>query len=423
MSEQIGIIGVGYVGLPLAIAFSKNQKVIAFDLNAKRIQELNNGFDRTNEADSSSLKNGNLVYTSNKDDLANVDIYIVTVPTPVDEFNVPDLNPLLTACDIIGSTLKKGNTVVFESTVYPGLTEEILAPKLEEVSSLKYNTDFFLGYSPERINPGDKEHTIEKITKVVSGSTPETLDKIASLYSRIIKAGVHKTTNIATAEAAKVIENIQRDVNVGLINELATIFEHLKLDIYDVLEASGTKWNFLKFKPGLVGGHCIGVDPYYLTHKAQQLGLNPAMILAGRRINDSMPSFFATKLVKNLIARKLNPVDAEVLVLGFTFKENCPDVRNTKVAELVNQLSAFGIKSDIVDPIADVELARLEYNVDILKTLPQNRNKKYAAAILAVSHKELLDLVQKGTIETELEELGFIFDIKGSLKASHKVLH
>jgi UDP-N-acetyl-D-galactosamine dehydrogenase len=419
--EKIAIIGVGYVGLPLAVCFSKEFDVVAYDLNPKRIEQLRAGHDRTNEVESHELANKRLHFTCDRADLKGISFYIVTVPTPVDTFNIPDMTPLISACEELAPVLSKGATVVFESTVYPGLTEDILAPKLEKLTGLKYNKDFFMGYSPERVNPGDKEHTIPKIKKIVAGSTPQTLELVAATYGKIIKAGLHRAKNIATAEAAKVIENIQRDVNIGLINELAVLFDRMDLDIYDVLEASATKWNFLPFKPGLVGGHCIGVDPFYLTHKAQELGYHADMILAGRRINDHMADFFAEKCLKEMLARKLSPINGKVLILGFTFKENCPDVRNTKVANLVRALKTYGLDVDIVDPVADREAAHHEYGMSLIEKIPPGT--LYNAILFTVPHKELTTLAREGALEGHLAPSGFIFDIKGILKTGPNVIH
>lgn len=416
---KIGIVGIGYVGLPLAVCFAKDLEVVAFDVNEQRVKELESGFDRTGEIESSELKSPNLKYTAKVTDLEGLSVIIVTVPTPVDRFNVPDLGPLNSACDTIACVMSKGCTVVFESTVYPGLTEQLLAPRLEKLTGLRFNKDFYLGYSPERVNPGDKEHTIPKIKKIVAGSTPETGELLAQLYGKIVKAGIHRAPNIATAEAAKVIENIQRDVNIGLINELNVLFDRLGLDIHEVLEASGTKWNFLPFKPGLVGGHCIGVDPFYLTHKAIEVGFHPEVILAGRRINDSMADFYAKKTLREMMHRQVNPINANLLVLGFTFKENCPDVRNTKVNDLVKSIKGYGLKVDIFDPVADASIASHEYGVEILSALPK---KKYNAVILAVPHREILALAKDG-FETFLADSAFVYDIKGVLKRNQNVIH
>ncbi len=418
--QSIAIIGVGYVGLPLSVGFSKYFQVTAYDRNSKRIDELKNGIDSTHEAASSSLRNPQLLFTNKTEDLKNQSIFIVTVPTPVDAFHVPDLEPLQSACELIGPYLSKGATVVFESTVYPGLTEEVLAPKLEKVSGLKFNKDFFLGYSPERVNPGDKVHTLSNIQKIVAGSTPQTLELLFELYSKIITVGVVKVSNIATAEAAKVIENIQRDVNIGLINELTVLFDRLNLDVHEVLDAASTKWNFMKFKPGLVGGHCIGVDPFYLTHKANQVGYHPEMILAGRRINDSMAAFYAEKFVKELVKRKVNLHQAEVLVLGFTFKENCPDIRNTKVCDLVTSLQSYGLKVDVVDPLANPNKVKQEYGVLLSPDIPK---KKYHGIVFAVPHQSLLSQGADNAFKQHLLEEGLVLDIKAVLKKLLHVIH
>ena len=418
--SKLAVIGVGYVGLPLAVCFSKEMDVVAYDLNDRRVKELKAGHDRTNEVESAELSNPRLQFTSNRDDLKGVLFYIVTVPTPVDKFNIPDMSPLISACEVLAPVMSKGAVVCFESTVYPGLTEEVLAPKMESLTGMKYNKDFFFGYSPERVNPGDKEHTIPKIKKIVAGSTPEVLDMVAAVYGKIVKAGIHRARNIATAEAAKVIENIQRDVNIGLINELAVLFERLGLDIYDVLEASGTKWNFLPFRPGLVGGHCIGVDPFYLTHKANEVGFHTEMILAGRRVNDHMANFFADRCLREMLKRKISPIGAEVLLLGFTFKENCPDVRNTKVNDLHRELTRYGLKIDAVDPVADRDGAHHEYGIELLEKIPAG--KKYDAVVFAVAHKELAALVTKG-LDEYFKPAAFILDIKGLLKAGPTVIH
>ena len=418
--SKLAVIGVGYVGLPLAVCFSKEMDVVAYDLNDRRVKELKAGHDRTNEVESAELSNPRLQFTSNRDDLKGVLFYIVTVPTPVDKFNIPDMSPLISACEVLAPVMSKGAVVCFESTVYPGLTEEVLAPKLASLTGMVYNKDFFFGYSPERVNPGDKEHTIPKIKKIVSGSTPEVLDLVATVYGKIVKAGIHRARNIATAEAAKVIENIQRDVNIGLVNELAVLFERLGLDIYDVLEASGTKWNFLPFRPGLVGGHCIGVDPFYLTHKASEVGFHTEVILAGRRVNDHMANFFAEKCLREMLRRKVSPIGAEVLLLGFTFKENCPDVRNTKVNDLHRELVKYGLKVDAVDPVADRDSAHHEYGVELLEKIPAG--KKYDAVVFAVAHKELSVLANQG-LEAHLKSGAFILDIKGLLKTGPTVIH
>ena len=419
MPSRIAILGVGYVGLPLAVCFAKELEVVAYDLNERRIKELKDGEDRTNEVESSELSNPKLHFTANRDDLKGVPFYIVTVPTPVDKFNVPDMTPLISACDVLAPVISKGAIIVFESTVYPGLTEDELAPYLAKLTGLTYNKDFFFGYSPERVNPGDKEHTIPTDQEDRLGSTPEVLEVVAGTYGKIIKAGIHRAPNIATAEAAKVIENIQRDVNIGLVNELAVLFDRMGLDIHEVLAASGTKWNFLPFKPGLVGGHCIGVDPFYLTHKAASLNFHTEMILAGRRVNDHMAPFYAEKCVREMTKRQVRLSDAAILLLGFTFKENCPDVRNTKVNDMLTALKKWGMMVDVVDPVADRDGAHHEYGVDILDRIP---DRKYDAVIFAVPHKELIETVSKG-LESRMKQGGFILDIKGLLKSGPTIIH
>lgn len=411
-SVILAIIGLGYVGLPLAVEFGKKFKVIGFDINEKRIAELKNGKDRTLEVSSEELSEAKkLSYSSNYEDIKEANIYIVTVPTPVDDFKVPDLTPVLKASETVGKVLKKGDVVVYESTVYPGCTEEDCVPVLEKFSGLKFNKDFFCGYSPERINPGDKEHRVSTIKKIVSGSTPEIADALNKLYQSIIVVGTHLAPSIKVAEAAKVIENSQRDINIAFVNELAKLFNLMEIDTLDVLEAAGTKWNFLPFRPGLVGGHCIGVDPYYLTHKAVKLGYNPEIILAGRRINDQMGAFVANQLVKLMIKKEHKIVNARVLVLGITFKENCPDIRNSKVIDIINELKSFGCIVDVFDPWADKEEVKHEYNLDLLCSLDDVNGKKYEGVILAVAHNQFkqLDfsyLKQNGAV---------IYDVKGIL--------
>ena len=361
---RIGIIGLGYVGLPLAVEFGKRYPTTGFDIKAARIAELKSGKDSTLETTTEELASAKrLTFTTDKNELAKCNTFIVTVPTPVGKNNRPLLAPLKGASETVGSALKKGDVVVYESTVYPGCTEEYCVPILEERSGLKFNKDFFAGYSPERINPGDKEHRLPSIKKITSGSTPEIADYVDALYGSIITAGTHKATSIKVAEAAKVIENTQRDINIALINELSQIFHRLDIDTEEVLKAAGTKWNFLNFKPGLVGGHCIGVDPYYLTYKAEEVGYRPEMILAGRRLNDSMAEYVATRLIKLMITRNIQPSGARVLCLGLTFKENCPDVRNTKVADVVKELQSFGCRVDVHDPWADAREAEHEYGI------------------------------------------------------------
>lgn len=406
--EKIGIIGLGYVGLPLAVEFGKVLPVIGFDINKDRIHELKGLHDRTKEVEPEEMKLATkLSYTFDLRDLKDANYYIVTVPTPIDEFKKPDLRPLESASRTVGAVLKKGDIVIYESTVYPGCTEEICVPILEKTSGLTFNRDFFCGYSPERINPGDKLHRVTTIKKVTSGSTPEIADKVDELYKRIIKAGTHKASSLKVAEAAKVIENSQRDVNIAFVNELALIFERMGIDTQEVLEAAGTKWNFLPFKPGLVGGHCIGVDPYYLTHKAESLGYHSEVILSGRRINDNMGIHIANCVVK-LMARNDLPINkADVLVLGITFKENCPDIRNSRVVDVVKELQSFGTVVDLYDPLADAEEVKREYNLFLIQSL----NKKYHAIILAVGHQIFSQL----NWDALQYEKTVIYDVKGIL--------
>ena len=385
---KISIIGLGYVGLPLAVEFGKKYDVLGFDINKERIAELENGYDRTLEVDEQNLKSSaRLKFSSNKEDLKSCDIFIVTVPTPVDEHKRPDLTPLIKASETVGSALKKGDIVIYESTVYPGCTEEDCVPVLEKVSGLKFNEDFFCGYSPERINPGDKEHTVTKILKVTSGSTPEIADKVDALYGSIITAGTHKASSIKVAEAAKVIENSQRDINIAFVNELAILFAKMGIDTLEVLKAAGTKWNFLPFKPGLVGGHCIGVDPYYLTFKAESLGYHPEVILSGRRINDNMGAYVAKEVIKLLIKKSHKVDGARVLVLGITFKENCPDIRNSRVIDVISELRDFGCEIDVYDPWADEAEVKHEYGL----TLVGEPGSGYEAVVLAVATISLGD--------------------------------
>jgi UDP-N-acetyl-D-galactosamine dehydrogenase len=418
--NTIAVIGLGYVGLPLARLFATKYKVIGFDINAQRIAELNNGVDVTHEISTDLLKSVlidnigaselGLHITNDIEVLKSADIFIITVPTPVDKSNNPDLTPLYKASETVGKVLKKGDIVVYESTVYPGVTEEECIPVLERVSGLKFNSDFYAGYSPERINPGDKEHTVEKILKVTSGSTPEIAKKVDDLYSSVIIAGTYLASSIRVAEAAKVIENSQRDINIAFVNELSKIFNVLGIDTHEVLKAAGTKWNFLPFKPGLVGGHCIGVDPYYLAQKAQAHGYLPEIILAGRKLNDSMGEFVASQLVKQMVKRKIDVQNSNVLVLGFTFKENCPDVRNTKVESVVRSLESFGVSVDIYDPHADKGEVKHEYDLEITNDMP---SKKYDGLILAVAHTEFIALDLSGY----KKEQSVIYDIKGILPA------
>lgn len=411
-SVEIGVIGLGYVGLPLAVEFGKKYNVKGFDINEKRIDELKKGNDKTLEVSSGELKEAvSLTFTHNTEDLVNVDVFIVTVPTPIDQYNRPDLNPLLSASETVGKVLRKDCVVVYESTVYPGCTEDDCVPVLEKYSGLKFNTDFYCGYSPERINPGDKEHRVSSIKKIVSGSNPEIGNSLNELYGSIIKAGTHLVSSIKVAEAAKVIENTQRDLNIAFVNELARLFDKMDIDTLEVLEAAGTKWNFLPFRPGLVGGHCIGVDPYYLTHKAINIGYHPEMILAGRRINDGMGAFVANQLVKLMIQKEHKIYNARVLILGITFKENCPDIRNSRVIDIIDELKEFGCKPEIYDPWADSGEVEKEYNLKLLKNFDEIDLKLYNGVILAVSHNEFKsidfsDLKNNGTV---------IYDVKGIL--------
>jgi UDP-N-acetyl-D-galactosamine dehydrogenase len=382
---KVGVIGLGYVGLPLAVEFGKKIDVVGFDISKERIEELKKGYDRTKETEPEELKSASkLTFASDPAELKEVNHFIITVPTPVDEYRKPDLTPLQSASRTVGGVLKKGDIVIYESTVFPGCTEEICVPVLEKISGLKFNVDFFCGYSPERINPGDKVHRLPTIRKITSGSTPEIAERVDQLYNTIINAGTYKASSLKVAEAAKVIENSQRDINIAFVNELALIFEKMGIDTIEVLEAAGTKWNFLPFRPGLVGGHCIGVDPYYLTHKAESVGYHPEVILAGRRINDNMGMQIANSIVK-LMARQNLPINnADVLVMGITFKENCPDIRNSKVIDVITELRSFGTNVEVYDPQADAAEVKHEYNIDLVK-IP---NKKYHAIVLAVSHEE-----------------------------------
>jgi UDP-N-acetyl-D-glucosamine/UDP-N-acetyl-D-galactosamine dehydrogenase len=419
MNDRIAIIGLGYVGLPLARLLATKYPVIGFDINTARIDELNKGIDNTLEVEEELLKS---VLSSSKNmekglfcsakviDIQSCNYYIITVPTPVDKHNRPDLTPLYKASETVGAVLKKGDIVIYESTVYPGVTEEECVPVLERISGMKFNEDFFAGYSPERINPGDKEHTVEKILKVTSGSTPEIGQKVDALYRSVITAGTHLAPTIKVAEAAKVIENSQRDLNIAFVNELAKIFNLMGIDTHDVLNAAGTKWNFLPFKPGLVGGHCIGVDPYYLAQKAEELGYHPEIILAGRRMNDGMGAYVAKEVVKLMINKGVNIKDSELLMLGITFKENCPDVRNTKVVDVISALKDFGLKVSIYDPWADPKEVMHEYGLTITNTVP---SQKFDAVVLGVAHTEFLDL-DFGNL---LHKDGVLYDVKGILNS------
>ncbi len=410
--KVIAVIGLGYVGLPIALAFAKKVKVLGFDINEERVKLMKKKIDPSNELPSLEFENSDITFTSHPNDLKKANFFIVAVPTPIDEHNLPDLKPLLSACHTVGKVLKKGDYVVFESTVYPGCTEEDCVPVLEKESGLKFCKDFKVGYSPERINPGDKEHTITKIIKVVSGCDKESLEEISKVYEIIVGPGVFKAKNIKVAEAAKIIENTQRDVNIALMNELSIIFSRMGINTYDVLEAAGTKWNFLKFYPGLVGGHCIGVDPYYLTYKAEALGYHARVINSGRYVNDSMGFYVAKNTVKRIIAAGKNPGNAKVLIMGFTFKENVSDIRNSKVADIVKELQSYSVKVDIVDPHAEPEEVKHEYGLSLIKK-PQS--KAYDAIIVAVNHKEYLSLNEKD-FQKLLKPKGILVDVKGIYK-------
>jgi UDP-N-acetyl-D-galactosamine dehydrogenase len=421
-NKKIAVIGLGYVGLPLAAAFAEKYPVVGFDINQGRVNELKSGHDHTLELADEELKavlvegleSGNgLLPSFNAEDLASCNVFIVTVPTPTDKHNRPVLTPLVKASETVGKALKKGDIVIYESTVYPGVTEEECVPVLERVSGLKYNEDFFAGYSPERINPGDKEHTVKKILKVTSGSTPAIADEVDALYRSIIVAGTHKAPSIKVAEAAKVIENSQRDINIAFVNELAKIFNLMGIDTHDVLEAAGTKWNFLKFKPGLVGGHCIGVDPYYLAQKAEELGYHPEIILAGRRLNDGMGKYVAGEVVKLMVKKDIKVKGSKALILGFTFKEDCPDVRNTKVIDIYNELRTYGIEIVVYDPWANPTEVFLEYGIELVNNMP---NSNYSAVLLAVAHKEFTVLdIRKFAGD------GVVYDVKGMLPKNMSV--
>ncbi len=416
--DKIAIIGLGYVGLPLARLFATKYSVVGFDINTNRISELTSGIDSTLEVDNETLQSvlisedshsNGLFCTNQLDKIKDCNYYIITVPTPVDKNNRPILTPLIKASETVGAVLKTGDIIIYESTVYPGATEEDCIPILEKVSGLKFNKDFYAGYSPERINPGDKEHTVEKILKVTSGSTPEIGEKVNDLYKSVITAGTHLAPTIKVAEASKVIENSQRDINIAFVNELAKIFNLLDINTHDVLEAAGTKWNFLPFKPGLVGGHCIGVDPYYLAQKAQEYGYNPEIILAGRRLNDTMGKYIASEVIKLMIQKDINIKDADILILGITFKENCPDVRNTKVVDLINALKDYGTNITINDPWADAGEVMHEYGLESLKSIP---NEKFDAVVLTVSHNKFKEL----DFLSLKNENAIIYDVKNFLE-------
>jgi UDP-N-acetyl-D-galactosamine dehydrogenase len=413
---KVALIGLGYVGLPIALAFAKKVKVIGFDIHEKRVDMMKKGIDPSNELPKSEFKNSDIVFTHKLEELKKANFYIVAVPTPIDEHNLPDLKPLIAASTTVGKVLKKGDYVVYESTVYPGCTEEDCIPVLEKVSGLKYIRDFKVGYSPERINPGDKEHTITKILKVVSGCDKESLENIAKVYEIIVEPGTHRASSIKVAEAAKIIENTQRDVNIALMNELSIIFNKMGINTYEVLEAAGTKWNFLKFFPGLVGGHCIGVDPYYLTHKAESLGYHARVINSGRYVNDSMGFYVAKNCVKKIIAAGKNISKSKVLIMGATFKEDVSDIRNSKVADIVKELKSFGVKVEIVDPHADSGELEHEYGFGLNKL-----GKGYDGIIVAVNHKEYLSLDEK-YFNKILSKKGVFVDVKGIYKGKFKNL-
>lgn len=413
LSSKIAVIGLGYVGLPLAVEFGKKYKTVGFDINESRIRELREGKDHTLEIESEMLTavlNQGLFSVSNQvNDISDCNVFIVTVPTPIDKHKTPLLTPLVKASETIGKVLKKGDVVIYESTVYPGVTEDECVPVLEKVSGLKFNIDFFAGYSPERINPGDKEHTVTKIRKVTSGSTPEVGKFVDSLYGSIITAGTYLASSIKVAEAAKVIENTQRDINIAFVNELSKIFNLMNIDTTEVLDAAATKWNFLKFKPGLVGGHCIGVDPYYLSQRAQEVGYHPEMILAGRRLNDGMGKYVASETIKLMVKKNIHVSGAKILVLGFTFKENCPDTRNTKVIDIIEELNTYSVSTTVVDPWADLDEVHEEYGLKIHNEIPSGSD--YDAIVLCVSH----DTFSQLNISDYRKSNSVIYDVKGFL--------
>ena len=406
---KLAVIGLGYVGLPIALEFAKKIKVVGFDINQARVDLMRNKIDPSNELDSSAFENSDIEFTANIEDLKSCTFFVVAVPTPIDDANLPDLKPLLGASSTVGKVLKKGDYVVFESTVYPGCTEEDCIPVLEKLSGLKFKNDFKVGYSPERINPGDKEHTLQNVIKVVSGCCDESLDQIAKTYELVVGAGVHRATTIKVAEAAKIIENTQRDVNIALMNELSIIFNKLKINTFDVLEAAGTKWNFLKFQPGLVGGHCIGVDPYYLTHKAQQAGYHSKVITSGRFVNDSMGGYIAKQTVKKVIAQNKIIQESRVLVMGATFKEDVSDIRNSKVIDIVNELKSYQVTVEMIDPHASSEEMQHEYGVSLIEK-PEG---KYDAIIVAVNHKEYKSMTENDFKSLLKDEKGVFIDVKG----------
>jgi len=411
-NDKLAVIGLGYVGLPLAVEFGKGSPTVGFDINQDRIDELNNGEDRTLEVSAEEIAEANHIsFTSNIEDTKSCKVFIVTVPTPINSHKQPDLTPLIKASEAIGTVMRAGSLVIYESTVYPGATEEVCVPILERTSGMKFNKDFYAGYSPERINPGDKEHRVSNITKVTAGSTPDVAEEVDKLYRRIIKAGTHSASSIKVAEAAKVIENTQRDLNIALINELAIIFDRLGIDTLEVLEAAGTKWNFLPFRPGLVGGHCISVDPYYLTHKAQEIGYHPQVILSGRQINDSMGEFVASQVVKMLTQRRVHVVGANILILGLAFKENCPDLRNTRVVDIISELDTYHANVEVYDPWVDPAEAIHEYNI---KPVPELEPGRYDAIILAVGHQQFIDMGADAIHALGREE-HVLYDIKSAL--------
>ncbi|NLL27650.1 MAG: nucleotide sugar dehydrogenase [Bacteroidales bacterium] len=409
---KISVIGLGYVGLPIALEFAKIFDVIGFDIKPERIDMLKNNIDPSNEIPSENFKNKSITFTYNKEDLKAASFHVVAVPTPINKHNLPDLTPLIKASQTIGTIIKKGDTVVFESTVYPGATEEDCVPVIEKISGLKFQEDFNVGYSPERINPGDKVHTLTNTKKIVSGNNSEVTEMIAKVYGSIIEAGVHKAPTIKVAEAAKIIENTQRDINIGLMNELSIIFGRMGINTLDVLEAAGTKWNFLNFRPGLVGGHCIGVDPYYLVFKAQEYKYHPQIIRAGRFVNDSMGSYIAKQCVKRLIKAGKNILDCNVLIMGVTFKENVTDIRNSKVVDIIREFKSYGVKVDAIDPKASPEEFEKEYNISLSKS----NNNKFDAVVLAVMHNEYLDLDEQKISKMMKDEKGIVVDVKGILK-------
>ena len=419
MKKVIAIIGLGYVGLPLALEFSKKYKTFGYDKDIERIKNLSEGIDKTFEVENKEILDSKITFTSNPKHIKEANIFIVAVPTPINELNEPNLKILMEASETIGPLLKKGDIIIYESTVYPGVTEDICVPILEKNSSLAFNSDFFVGYSPERINPGDKSKKIRDIIKITSGSTPSIAEEIDGLYKSIIKAGTHKASSIKVAEAAKVIENTQRDINIALMNELSIIFDKLDINTKEVIEAANTKWNFMNFSPGLVGGHCIGVDPYYLTSKAESLGYYPQVVLAGRRINDGMGKWIVDQLIKEMARKKLIIGGAEILILGLTFKENCPDLRNTRVIDIIKSLESYGIKTVIVDPWADTKQAKNLYDLEVIKEIPKKGN--YSAAIVAVSHHQFYDINPSNWSDLLILD-GILYDLKGVISRDIKTM-